>query len=460
MKFTSILATLIVLPAIALGTQTTTTYDPTYDNASGSLNSVACSNGKNGLVTAGYKTFGSLPAFPYIGGASAVAGWNSTNCGTCWKLTYVNPKGASKSIFVLAVDHAGTGFNIGLKAMNELTNNKAIALGRADITATEVAKSKCGISSLTLSTYVPKMSSASSSSSRVRDTRKRRRDTLPHSSDTEAAPVTPPPRKRARRQRADLVQIPDCDLEELLRRRVFDVLDVRAIEDLKNMKRLRRDQDVLYVARDIIDKVKTTVKAEIHKKARKTLEVELYLKWLQGLEFVVNGIEAVLDAKIPGTQRRVTGVGRVSFSLLYHLMDIFIDEVNAHQDGWSFRYPAGPVEPDPFIMTLMEECNDPISDTRSEEAVRAAEEFFERYDKVMVSALRRYKSECNKKLTAPAISRKEESLSRGCCLLSEQTGYGGTDDMGFNLLVKTRDAMIEWKSESEEVSSCPSSPSL
>ncbi|KAG6831450.1 hypothetical protein H0H87_005122 [Tephrocybe sp. NHM501043] len=212
-------------------------------------------------------------------------------------------------------------------------------------------------------------------------------------------------------------------------------------------------KDILCVAQDLLDNIKSKVRNEIREEGTKTLEVELYLSWLEEFEFVLEGIEAVLNAKIPGTRRRVTGVGRLSFSLLFHLMEAFIDEVNAHQDGWSFRYPAGPVEPDPLIMTLAEECNDATSDTRSDTAIRSAERFFERYDKIMLAALKRYKSECNKKLMAPAIDRKEESLSRGCCLLSEQTGYGGTDDMGFNLLVETREAMMEWKSEGQSSSS-------
>lgn len=98
-------------------------------------------------------------------------------------------------------------------------------------------------------------------------------------------------------------------------------------------------------------------------------------------------------------------------------------------------------------MSFAEEANDSATDQRSDDAVRCAEEILEKYDRVMESSVKRYKSECNKRLMAAAIERKEESLARGCCLLSEQTGYGGTDDMGFSLLVKTRDVMIQWKHE-------------
>ncbi|SCO92471.1 probable SnodProt1 precursor [Fusarium oxysporum] len=119
----------------------TVSFDPGYDQASRSMNDVACSDGKNGLITRyGWKTQGNIPKFPNIGGAQAVAGWNSPNCGTCWKLTY---KG--KSINILAIDFSATGFNIAETAMNFLTDNQAVKLGRIDATATEVPASDCGV---------------------------------------------------------------------------------------------------------------------------------------------------------------------------------------------------------------------------------------------------------------------------------------------------------------------------
>jgi len=139
MKFAAILA--LVPSALAV----TLSYDPTYDNSGGSLSTVACSNGPNGLLTAGFTTFGSLPKFPHIGGAAAVEGWDSANCGTCWELTYTNTKGVSKSINVLAIDHAQAGFNIALAAMNELTGNQAVQLGRVDVASKQVAASVCGL---------------------------------------------------------------------------------------------------------------------------------------------------------------------------------------------------------------------------------------------------------------------------------------------------------------------------
>ncbi|KAF4335441.1 eliciting plant response [Fusarium beomiforme] len=120
---------------------TTVSYDPGYGESGRALTAVACSDGTNGLITKhGWKTQGQIPKFPYIGGAQAVAGWNSPNCGTCWKLTY---KG--KSINVLAIDHTAAGFNISPAAMNALTGGKAVQLGRVDATSVQVPVKNCGL---------------------------------------------------------------------------------------------------------------------------------------------------------------------------------------------------------------------------------------------------------------------------------------------------------------------------
>ena len=138
MQFTSLILTLAAICTSA--TAVTVSYDNTYDQSSGSLTTVACSDGENGMLHLGYTTFGSLPNFPNIGGAAAIAGWNSDQCGTCWQLTY---KG--KSINVLAIDHTDSGFNIAQEAMDTLTGGQAVFLGRIDATAKQVDKSKCGL---------------------------------------------------------------------------------------------------------------------------------------------------------------------------------------------------------------------------------------------------------------------------------------------------------------------------
>nr|BAN04650.1 cerato-platanin-like protein 4 [Grifola frondosa] len=142
MQFKALLCSTIAffLPAAFAQTSVSVSYDQTYDGASTSLDEVACSDGPNGLITKGYTTFGSLPDFPFIGGAQAVAGWDSPECGTCWTLSY-----NGNSINVLAIDHTATGFNIALEAMNVLTDNQAVFLGRVEATAVQTAASNCGL---------------------------------------------------------------------------------------------------------------------------------------------------------------------------------------------------------------------------------------------------------------------------------------------------------------------------
>lgn len=142
MKFSaSYLLSFLALAAPAISAQSVSvSYDTTYDAGSTSLTQVACSDGPNGLITKGFSTFASLPQFPLIGGAPAVTGWGSPACGTCWQLEY-----QGNTINVLAVDSGKSGFNIALGAMNKLTNNQAIALGRVTATATQVPATACGL---------------------------------------------------------------------------------------------------------------------------------------------------------------------------------------------------------------------------------------------------------------------------------------------------------------------------
>ncbi|KAI9433900.1 Cerato-platanin [Lactarius indigo] len=121
MKLTSTLTSLVALFSVASAVNVR--YDTTYDNPQGSLS-----------------TFGSLPSFPNIGAAQAVAGWNSTACGSCWKISF-----GGKSINVIAVDHAGDGFNLSLEAMDTLTNGQAQQLGVINAQATQVDASQCGL---------------------------------------------------------------------------------------------------------------------------------------------------------------------------------------------------------------------------------------------------------------------------------------------------------------------------
>ncbi|KAL6308688.1 Cerato-platanin [Sparassis latifolia] len=141
MKFSAMVAALsIVFTPAVLAQTVSVSYDTTYDNASESLSYVACSDGANGLETKGYTTIGSLPDFPYVGGAYTITGWNSAACGTCYELTY-----GTTTITVLAIDVATEGFNLSEEAMNALTNNQAVFLGRVNATAVQVDASQCGL---------------------------------------------------------------------------------------------------------------------------------------------------------------------------------------------------------------------------------------------------------------------------------------------------------------------------
>ncbi|KAF2150875.1 epl1 protein [Myriangium duriaei CBS 260.36] len=132
---------LALLSTLALATATTVSYDTGYDDPNRSLNVLSCSDGANGLETRyNWQVQDQISHFPLIGGADAIAGWNSAACGTCWQLSY-----NGNTINVLAVDHAAAGFNIGQKAMDALTNGQSVQLGRIDAAATQVDKSACGL---------------------------------------------------------------------------------------------------------------------------------------------------------------------------------------------------------------------------------------------------------------------------------------------------------------------------
>ncbi|KFY30649.1 hypothetical protein V493_01767 [Pseudogymnoascus sp. VKM F-4281 (FW-2241)] len=122
----------------------TVSYDTGYDDRARSLTAVSCSNGENGLITRkNWHTQGEIPVFPYIGGAQAVEGWNSVNCGTCWRLDY-----NGKSINVIAIDHTDAGFNIALEAMNVLTDGHAVELGRVEAAFTQIDGSICAMETI------------------------------------------------------------------------------------------------------------------------------------------------------------------------------------------------------------------------------------------------------------------------------------------------------------------------
>lgn len=115
------------------------TYDPRYDNRHGSMDKVACSDGRYGLA-ARFATFRDLPTFPYIGGAFNIH-WNSPNCGSCWKLTNT---ANNASITITTIDTVGHGFNIAESAFEDL-NGGEVGEGMVQVEAHRVAIQVCGL---------------------------------------------------------------------------------------------------------------------------------------------------------------------------------------------------------------------------------------------------------------------------------------------------------------------------
>ncbi|KAF9265884.1 cerato-platanin-like protein [Marasmius fiardii PR-910] len=143
MKFSALIpVVLAILPTYIGAVQLQ--YDNHYDDAGASMNTVACSDGVNGLARR-FPTFGSVPGFPHIGAADAVEGWNSVNCGACFQVSYTNPQGTTRSIKIVAIDHAGSGFNVAQAAMDELTDGQAVALGNINVQSTRLSPSDCGL---------------------------------------------------------------------------------------------------------------------------------------------------------------------------------------------------------------------------------------------------------------------------------------------------------------------------
>lgn len=140
----AILASLNLAAAVPAPTAATeaisvsVSWDSVYDVSGSSLNTVACGS----VLSTKYPTFGTLPGFPHIGGALTIAGSGSPSCGKCYQLHYTG-NGIDETITVLGIDTAPNGFNIGLQAMNDLTNGQAEALGRVQATYTEVDASLC-----------------------------------------------------------------------------------------------------------------------------------------------------------------------------------------------------------------------------------------------------------------------------------------------------------------------------
>nr|AGL40517.1 cerato-platanin 5 [Crinipellis campanella] len=143
MKLLSLSASLsLVSAAVAVNLG----WDNAYDGPSTSLDTVACSNGENGLETRfGFSNLSQIPTFPFVGGAPDISGFNSPACATCWELTYTNSTGIAQTVHFTAIDAGGDDFVTGEGALNSLTNGQAEQLGIIPVTATVVNASACGL---------------------------------------------------------------------------------------------------------------------------------------------------------------------------------------------------------------------------------------------------------------------------------------------------------------------------
>ncbi|KAF7346117.1 hypothetical protein MSAN_01838400 [Mycena sanguinolenta] len=237
---------------------------------------------------------------------------------------------------------------------------------------------------------------------------------------------------RQARCREESPQPPVCELETLLRRlaKSVDFATVKALKALVTER--KQGAAVTVMIQSLIERVKAIVAGRFQdsEDSEKLLQTELYVEWLREYDFVLTAVQNVLRAKIK------IATGKTLFTILFHLID---------------EEPAGPVEPCSWVMTLVEEANDSSTDERSLAAVRKAEANLDRFDAVMALAVQRYKSESRDYWQlSKAIGSKQETLARSCCLLSEQTGFGDADDLGFGLLVTTREAMLKWKEQASD----------
>ncbi|KAH8592095.1 allergen Asp F13 [Bisporella sp. PMI_857] len=134
MQFLTTILSVGALVSVAHAQETVSvSYDENYDNPSLPIDNIACSNAFPGLTT-----IGQIPAFANLGGAPTISGYGSPACGQCYELNY-----QGTTVNVLGIDTGARGFNIALGAMNRLTNNQGIALGRVNAVYTQVDVSAC-----------------------------------------------------------------------------------------------------------------------------------------------------------------------------------------------------------------------------------------------------------------------------------------------------------------------------
>ncbi|KAG1772408.1 Cerato-platanin [Suillus occidentalis] len=137
MKFTLVVALLSAFALPVFGDPAYVTWDTAYSDPSASLATVSCSDGKNGLLTKGYTTFGhpSLHS-PTSEVSQAVSGTPP--------YVYTTPSGHQTTVYITAVDNSYT-FNVSPHTFDDLTDGTGFEAGKVKVRAVRVSPSKCGM---------------------------------------------------------------------------------------------------------------------------------------------------------------------------------------------------------------------------------------------------------------------------------------------------------------------------
>ncbi|KAJ3563300.1 hypothetical protein NP233_g9025 [Leucocoprinus birnbaumii] len=142
--FVLLASALAVVPAFAQPpSPSVLNYDTRFDDPNGSLGSTACSADVGNLQ--GHHTFGSIPNFPHIAGSFLIEGFNSTNCGACYELSYTRADGTQVYLPFTIINTADRGFISSVKGLEDLTGlSTSVFTGDAPITYKEVPSYDCG----------------------------------------------------------------------------------------------------------------------------------------------------------------------------------------------------------------------------------------------------------------------------------------------------------------------------
>ncbi|RPB12276.1 SnodProt1 [Morchella conica CCBAS932] len=134
MQFPTLILLLLTLTTSTSLAQerSTASYDTMYDNPNLPTDQTACSDGVNGLSKA-HPTIGSIPRHPFVGASPTIPGWNSPNCGKCYRLIY-----GGRAIIFKAIDR-GAKFVLSKQAMDTLTGGMAATLGTVSVESLEVS---------------------------------------------------------------------------------------------------------------------------------------------------------------------------------------------------------------------------------------------------------------------------------------------------------------------------------